>query len=345
MVSLDTHTAPQACAACKKRKGAHSSLPSFPAVFFLDHDMFQASRMELPPAGTLLPSYVTTELGDSTQSRQIASHFFSTVHHWMPIVSKRRFLECHLNPLTAYRADAALLCLSMKLVLWTPVTDRSDPRTTTYHAAKRHLHELDLTGCLTLLTLQAAILIAVYEIGHAIYPAAHLSVTACAQYAATLGLGWTQVERGGRSAPWVEMEERRRVWWAIVILERYLSLGWHERPILTDGPASNELLPSDDAAWNAEIEAPNHRMTASPATTSTDINMSPFARLAQAAYLLDCVQRHINDRTMTAKQRDEEAFHLDKALRALMTFTTSEIARRQMRLCCQMALCHRYMVS
>lgn len=73
---------------------------------------------------------------------------------------------------------------------------------------------------LALPTLQAAINIAIYEIGHAIYPAAYMSVCACVQYALAIGLGWHTRSYVDGKLSWLEVEERRRVWWAIIILER-----------------------------------------------------------------------------------------------------------------------------
>jgi hypothetical protein len=77
------------------------------------------------------------------------------------------------------------------------------------------------------------------------------------------------------------------------------------------------------------------------ASTPANINMGPFARLAQATHLLDRVLRHVQDSAMPAKPREEEAIQLDQALRALVAFTANETTRRQMKLCCHTALCHR----
>lgn len=77
------------------------------------------------------------------------------------------------------------------------------------------------------------------------------------------------------------------------------------------------------------------------ASSPGDINMGRFARLAQATYLLDRVLGHIQDSEMSTEDRDEEAVYLDKALCALVAFTASETARRQIKLCSQAALCHR----
>ena len=70
--------------------------------------------------------------------------------------------------------------------------------------------------------LQAGILIAVYEIGHAIYPEAYLSIGHCGRLGQAIGLhdttGVPQLALEPESED--EIEERRRVWWAVYILDR-----------------------------------------------------------------------------------------------------------------------------
>lgn len=176
--------------------------------------------MQFPPAGFQLPPYVSAELGDFGSRKAIASRYFSTVHLWMPIVSKRRVLERLSSPFTSLPADMALLALSMKLAVWSPSPASSNPCNATYLTARQYMHSVESSSRLTLPGLQAALLIALYEIGHAIYPAAHFSVRACANYAITMGLGWKTLSWHRHEMSWVETEERRRVWWAVVILER-----------------------------------------------------------------------------------------------------------------------------
>lgn len=136
----------------------------------------------------------------------------------MPIISQKQFRNRLLNPLLPVRADVMLLCLCMKLLTWYPTEDGSDPQTATYLAAKQHLYEIEAAGALSLQALQAAVLISVYELGHAIYPAAYMSASSCARYASALDLGW-QANAGSNTA-WVDEEERRRAWWSVVILDR-----------------------------------------------------------------------------------------------------------------------------
>lgn len=74
----------------------------------------------------------------------------------------------------------------------------------------------------SILVLQAGVLVALYELGHGIYPAAFLSIGACARYAHALGINVSRTVPTRRVLTLVEVEERRRVWWAIVILDRFV---------------------------------------------------------------------------------------------------------------------------
>lgn len=68
--------------------------------------------------------------------------------------------------------------------------------------------------------LQSMILLAVYELGHGIYPAAYLNIGSCARYAVALGLDRDMLVWDHSDSGWGAMEEKHRAWWAIVILER-----------------------------------------------------------------------------------------------------------------------------
>jgi hypothetical protein len=69
--------------------------------------------------------------------------------------------------------------------------------------------------------------LALYELGHAIYPAAFLSIGACARYAHALGINVSRTLKTRKVLTLVEVEERRRVWWAIVILDRFVTSHFH----------------------------------------------------------------------------------------------------------------------
>lgn len=133
---------------------------------------------------------------------------------------------------------------------------------------KHHLIRLEQAGSLSITILQSMILLAVYELGHGIYPAAYFTIGSCARYAVALGLdndilAWNHSDSG-----WGAMEEKHRAWWAIVILERSVSEldsnffhrilidGRHmnvnnpHRTLCTADPNEKSFLPISDEDWN-----------------------------------------------------------------------------------------------
>lgn len=160
-------------------------------------------------------------MGGPSDVRKIASNYFETVHTWLPIVSKKRFYDQLLNPLFDLRADVALLCLCMKLVTWTSADLDTDPETLLYSTAKQYLADLEISGVFSLQTLQSCIFIAIYELGHAIYPSAYVSTGMCTRYATALNISWKAAgNQPVNDLSWIDEEERRRVWWSINILDR-----------------------------------------------------------------------------------------------------------------------------
>lgn len=179
--------------------------------------------MDIPTPILSIPSYVSDSIGDNADIRSVAFKFFASVHTYLPIISKKIFYDLLINPLFPRRADVAFLCLCMKLIAWKPSAHDSEPQIADYQAAKQYLLELESVGVLTVPLLQGRLLISMYEFGHGIYPAAYLSIGTCAAHAIALGLDDKRdSDEGRRSLSWVEQEERRRVWWAIVILERFV---------------------------------------------------------------------------------------------------------------------------
>lgn len=190
--------------------------------------------------------------------------------------------------------DLALLFLAMKLITTVPTPEmRSAADSHLYAACKRFLAQLESAGTLSVLYLQAMILVALYEFSHAIYPAAWMTSGACVRYAAMLGLPSYQESSTilGQCTTWTEAEERRRVWWATHILDRIISLGskkrfagWPEQPM------DSEMLPVDDQAWDSGDMAFSLQRSAS--TPFEDLTASPFARLAQASILTSRAMAH-----------------------------------------------------
>lgn len=202
---------------------------NFPALFFIDPSVFRNHNVDIPRAAVSLPPYVTGQLGNSQQHEYICGLFFSTIHEWFPMVSRKRFYEDFRasSEGPGLSADMGILLLGMKLMTWQPPSpeeaisiDAQTARTATYRAAKQFGFELEATGLLSLRVLQGLLLMALYEVGHAIYPAAFMSVAACVRYAHALGIQPRGMQRMKLPLSWVEEEERKRVWWSAFLLDR-----------------------------------------------------------------------------------------------------------------------------
>jgi len=161
--------------------------------------------------------------------RVTASKFFEHIHLWMPFVSKKRFYELYLRSSFQSRPDVVLLLLSLKLITTLPPKTPRNSRTPLYYAAKHFCLEVEGSSILSTPVLQAGVLLSLYELGHAIYPAAFLSIGACARYAHALGINGSRTLNTKRVLTLVEVEERRRTWWAIVILDRFAPSPFHHQ--------------------------------------------------------------------------------------------------------------------
>ena len=189
-------------------------------MLFLDPGILQQGQVEVCQAASPIPEHIVELLGDLDAIRATASKYFETIHPWMPFISKKRFYDLYLRSSPLSRPDIVLLLLSLGLITSLPPTYPRNPRTPLYHAVKHFYLAVEGSAIFSLPILQAGVLLAFYELGHAIYPAAFLSIGACARYAHALGISVSSSIQTRRVLTLVDAEERRRVWWAIVILDR-----------------------------------------------------------------------------------------------------------------------------
>ena len=201
------------------RADVHPSI-DFPTMLFLDPSLLQHGQIEMPRTAPPVPPHILHLLGDTTEIRATANKYFEHVHLWMPFISKKRFYDIYLHPGFQTQPDIVLLLLSLKLIITLPPTSSRNPRTSLYHAIKHFYLEVEISNAFSIPVLQAGVLVGLYELGHAVYPAAFLTVGACARYAYALGINVCGSLNTKRVLTLVEVEERRRVWWAIVILDR-----------------------------------------------------------------------------------------------------------------------------
>lgn len=304
----------------------------FPASLFLDAPAFHDFQLELPRASTIIPLYAREHIGDASSIKSLASEYFDRIN-WWPILCKPRFHAQFLNPLSRLRTDGALLIISMRILLRNPLNGDSNSNHSLYRIAKQFHSEIERSGVGSVQFLQASVLIALYEFAHGIYPAAFLSVGACARLG--VAFGFDRME--GQEHNWIEVEERKRIWWAIFILDRVINVGNPTRGLATQDPAPDSILPIDDEAWKKGVRSTERSYTLnSPASAS----MGRFARFAQAAHLLGRVLRHASDRIADFHFHKQEGIQLYRTLRALVDLSEAEAIERNLDFCTQKATCY-----
>lgn len=210
---------------------SHSSRSSLSAIYFLDVAAFRRARLSLQQVELPCIKDVTDMVGTTSSIHATAKTFFQKVHLWMPIISKSRFYQHLLHPLSQRQTELSLLVLSMRLIS----SSFSSSDDLTYQTAKRLYSETVSAGILSIDILQAGLLIALYEVGHAIYPAAFLSVGTCARYGVALEVDKAISHSELPHLPWNDVEERRRVWWAILVLDRSVCSSPHHTTVTTHG--------------------------------------------------------------------------------------------------------------
>lgn len=270
----------------------------------------------------------------------ICNTYFSTFHIWLPIVSKKRLSR--LSPRMLERADVCTLLLAMQVI-----GSEHQGRHPLYLRIKSLLATLEHLGRFTTDLLATYVLVAFYELGQGIFPAAYLSIANCSRLCLMLGLH--DKKRVSpmlpRAATWTETEERRRLWWAVLILDRYVHVGLRLRPLSIPDIPAGEILPADDENWDCGELTVNPLLVMSIDATTTPT--PAYARACQATHLLGRVCQHINH-TPTAS--DDVAAHflearqLSQAFFALLAMLDHESPaaeqRQRQRLFVARALCY-----
>lgn len=190
------------------------------------------------------------------------------------------------------------------------ISDRnSSPENALYDQVKRCSTLIERSGVVTVKLLQSNLLLAFYEFSHAIHPAAYFTIRHSASIGLALGIQ-------SRSPPfqvlapatsWCELEERRRTWWGVIILDRYISIGTGSNAFACADAKPDDLLPMDEASWDHGEPTLIQSLAVS---SSTDIVASPFTRASQAAHLLSRILRLIGEKYDDCQIYYEEATQL-----------------------------------
>lgn len=194
---------------------------TFPARFFLNSATHQQLSINIIP--TISTSSDTIALFGSTEDIQyMCDKYFSEVQNWLPFLRRERIARRVHDLIVGCDIRLALLLLCMKLVTTTP-SYQQDAITSLLYQAVRDLSARVESACLISLELiQANILLSMYEMAHGIYPAGFLSIGRAARLCTIVGLHdrMRAPQLFKEPETWAMLEEERRTWWAVLILDR-----------------------------------------------------------------------------------------------------------------------------
>lgn len=314
----------------------------FPVWWYLDSIGSKGMTMTIPTDLEWLE--VATFAVETDQARLIADRYFETAHSWLPTISQTRLRRTLTGTSTACEpADLAALIVAMDLLSESEVLSRSiseqlsaeehvapgdlhRSRGGIYRSLKAVLSALEERGQFTTNFLGAQVLTAAYEMGQALYPAAYFTVGACVRICHTMGLHNRRLatQLRARTDTWNETEERRRLWWSSIVLDRMVSVGFMYRPLAVPSIPPNEIIPGNDDMWDAGD------LSASPVlimSIESQTKVSPFARTCQAAHLLGRVCDHVNEHNdpTDIDFHFQEARSIQRAGEALLNMVREEM--------------------
>jgi hypothetical protein len=180
----------------------------------------------------------------------ISSEFFTGTHQRIPAISKLRF-DRDLQCLAARpRADFAALCMCILLVQQTPLGKMTNMQSSLYFKVKNLISLLETTTLLSLDLVHCRVLATFYEIDHGLHTAAYISIAACARAARASGLHKKRWRNLDAEPDRVTLEEEKRAWWAVVIMDRFINLCNGDVLFVVDDLERTDPLPIMDLIWS-----------------------------------------------------------------------------------------------
>ena len=195
----------------------------FPTAYFLDPDHFIPLGLGSlsSPAQPVMQHAWRLVQEDWQESCET---YLTTIQSWLPMLSRKRLHNSLATLAVHQNADDTLLVLCMKLCTQSgqDMSGGKPLETDVYSTAKQCCFYAESGGFVSLQLVQSLVLLAVYELGHAIYPAAYLTIGRASRLAGVIGLHSRKHTRQLFVDPdtWTLREEQRRTWWAVFVLDR-----------------------------------------------------------------------------------------------------------------------------
>lgn len=170
---------------------------------------------------SFLSDQVNGFIGGSESQLATARRYFQTIHSWIQFIHRDCILEQFRNSPVCHDGDFSFLLLCMRLLITERPNNGSVPnKNPLYILIKATLPAIELQNTITVRNIQARLLICLYEIGHMIQPSLFLSISTTARCAITVGLNRKINPTESYDKNWISLEEEKRVWWTIYILDR-----------------------------------------------------------------------------------------------------------------------------
>lgn len=181
-----------------------------------------SSNLVGPPPTSIIDSYgidirniALQSLGSTEQLQRVCRLYFASTHPKFPIISEPRLMRDLPNIFSSARLECVIRCLCIMLVQQIPSEDSLTPQETSlYNLAKISVGLLDAMANFSIEAIQCKLLVILFEMGHGIYPAASISIAACAR--SVRNLDFHQVDSFSDDGT-----ERETVSWMVHNLDRY----------------------------------------------------------------------------------------------------------------------------
>ncbi|VTT62892.1 unnamed protein product [Fusarium fujikuroi] len=183
----------------------------------------------------------------------LIEHYANTTHHWLPILSIKRLKQTgkSLEDPTRGVVDV-LVFVALEALVSHGDRPTSLPQSNPSYLKAKHGSFIAESGrTINIRLIQTIVLVALYEFGHSIYPAAYLTIGQAVRLATMVGLHSKKDAKQLFVEPetWTLCEEQRRTWWAIVMLDRVVVAGSPRLLMAAPDPNTNDVLPCNDDDW------------------------------------------------------------------------------------------------
>ncbi|EAW19839.1 putative C6 transcription factor [Aspergillus fischeri NRRL 181] len=236
---------------------------------------------------------------------RMLEEYFCNIHPWFSVIIepgfRKRLSNLHCEPC----AETAMLLLAVSLVAGSHDQSSNDSRRTRIYQIGKYLFSfLQLQREPSLEMVQSGLLLVLYELRASRLNEASVSVGNCARLGYTLRLNIDHIQQE-ENLPWIEFEERRRVWCGLYMLDRiiYQVATEFRAPHAVEEPDASYRLPIDDIfCYKPKTPVPGNSYPS--LSTPLEVPLCYFAREIQVSRILGQVQmlRRLSDADWSYEQ-------------------------------------------